>query len=248
MAEPRKLDWDSDFFGFTVVEAHSTRSGEGDLDRVVGAACQMGATLLVYTVPAGSPVSLPGRAAHVDVRHTYICDYSRITFGPPEAAHLIEFHEGRDPLPELDRLALLSGQHSRFFNDPLFPRPAAEALYTTWMRRALTREFGDHVLVARDPDGVIAAMYSGRIDSAGFGVPDLMAVDPRLRGRALGAGFLQTSMLHYRERGIVKGRLRSQGRNRFARAIYERLGWTLAACEDVYHVWLGVPPVKEYSS
>lgn len=241
----RRLDWDSEFFGFAVAEFNSARDGGKDVGAAVEAARDKGVALLVYSVPAGTNVSLPDKAHHVDTRHTYVCDFSRIAFGAPKAAPLIAFHEGRDPSPEFDRLGVMSGQHSRFFADPLFPRPAAEALYIAWMRRALSREFGDHVLVAREKGGEIAAMYSGRIDKEGFGVPDLMAVDPRLRGKSLGEGFFKTSMLHYRDRGILKGRLRSQGRNAFARAIYERLGWTLAAREDVYHVWLSSPTVKE---
>lgn len=245
MTEVQRLAWDTEFFGFTVVETVSAQTDGRDLGDAIDAARQFDATLLVYTVPDGVRVAARDRVVHVDTRHTYVCDYSRVNAGPPAAASLIEFHDGRDPSPEFDRLGLMSGQHSRFFNDPLFPRPAAEALYIAWTRRALSRDFGDHVLVARDTEGEIAAMYSGRIDAQGYGVPDLMAVEPHMRGRSLGSGFLQTSMQHYRDRGILKGRLRSQGRNTFARAIYERLGWTLAAREDVYHVWLGPPPVKE---
>jgi len=242
---PRLLDWDSRFFGFTVVDAVSSDPDGGDLARVTAQAGEMGASLLVYTKPMGPLLAPRTGVRHVDIRHTYVCDFSKLGFDRSGISGLIEFHDGRESSPEIDQLGILSGIHSRFFTDPLFPRKAADGLYIAWVRRALSRDFGDHVLVARDPTGEIAALYSGRIDANGIGVPDLMSVLPHFRGHSLGTGFFKRSMLHFRDRGILQGRLKSQGRNQFARAIYESLGWTLEAREDVYHVWLKEPVVKD---
>tara|TARA_R110002072_G_scaffold58498_3_gene149121 strand:+ start:265 stop:1011 length:747 start_codon:yes stop_codon:yes gene_type:complete len=237
--------WDSRFFGFTVVDAVSNDPDGGDLTRATAEAGEMGASLLVYTKPMGPLLAPRTGVRHVDIRHTYVCDFNCLAFDRTGISERIVFHDGPESSETIDRLGILSGIHSRFFVDPDFPRPAAEGLYIAWVRRALTREFGDHVLVARDDAGDIAALYSGRVDSNGIGVPDLMSVLPHFRGHSLGTGFLKRSMLHFRDRGILQGRLKSQGRNQFARAIYESLGWTLEAREDVYHVWLKEPVIKD---
>lgn len=243
-ATPRRLDWDSDFFGFDIAESVFEQPRPRDVDAAVEAAREQGAALLVCRMPAGAldPTCLPGVLA--DTRHIYTMPTDGpVPDWPVDRLPELEPYQARVLTPELTRLAIESGHESRFFRDPDFPRPAAVALYTRWLERIVTRELSDRilVLVARSSDGRCAAMGATYLSADGRGHPSLMAALPDRATRGFGRAYFRAMMVWFREQGVTGARIRTQARARAACNLYERAGWVLERREDIVHVWLNTP-------
>jgi len=248
---PRRLDWDSDFFGFEIAEAVFDRAQPSDVNAAVATAREEGTTLLVCRMPAGAldRASRPGVLA--DTRHIYVMPPARpIPDWPDDGLPEIEPYEARAMTPDLAHLAIQSGRQSRFFQDPDFPRSAARALYTRWMERIVTREISERalVLVARNEDGRCTAMGATYIGAEGHGHPSLMAALPGRAARGFGRAYFRSMMSWFREHGVTEARIRTQARARAACNLYERAGWVLEKREDIVHVWLDRPAGRAGSS
>lgn len=243
---PSAMLWDSTFFGFGVSSLHSNHHSLDHLTRAIDHSRDAGVTLLVYHAPFGTQMPESLFARHVDTRHVYTLSLGGLDLTqfktPPD---IIEPYEGRGTTDEFDQLGIQSGMYSRFFHDPVFPKSAAEALYVTWMRKSLSREIADLVLVARDGQGKVAAMFTNYTSPDGIIQPSLMAAFDHMRGLGLGRGFFLSGMIWAKAQGYTFGRIRTQGRNHFARKIYESLGCELEFKQEIFHIWLKDPVIKE---
>ncbi|MEE2565164.1 hypothetical protein [Hyphobacterium marinum] len=241
---PRRLDWDSDFFGFEVAESVFDHAQPTDVEAAVATAREQGAALLVCRMPAGAvdPASLPGVLA--DTRHIYAMPPTRpVPDWPVDGLPGLEPYAARVMAPDLARLAVQSGRQSRFFRDPDFPRPAARALYTRWMERIVTRELSERVLVlvARGGDGCCTAMGATYLGTDGHGQPSLMAALPGRANSGFGRAYFRAMMMWFHDEGVTEARIRTQARAGAACNLYERAGWVLERREDIVHVWLDRP-------
>lgn len=238
---PRRLDWDSDFFGFGVSEAVLDAPAPGGVTELVEAARAQDAALLVIRAPAGAlePRQIPGLLA--DTRHIYAMPPHRPVPDWPGNLPELEQYDATMLTPDLACIAVESGRQSRFFRDPDFPRASAEALYVRWLERIVTRDLSGRVLllVDRDRDGAIAAMGATYIDDEGRGVPSLMAALPGRAASGFGRAYFRAMMLWLRAEGVTEARIRTQARARAACNLYERAGWVVERREDIFHVWTG---------
>jgi len=241
------VEWDTDFFGFPVADISSPFQDGLDFEASICSAKALGTTLLVYRAHHKS--ALP------DVEETVCLADSKITFIMPASVPLpdwtvkhvnVEAYESHSMTPALAKLAMLAGHKSRFFMDPMFPRPAAEAMYVLWMKRIVSRALGDrvHVLVERDAEDEICAFGATYIDSKGHAVPSLMAGFPDVYTPGFGRVYFSAMMNWFRAERISEARIKTQGRNHAAQKIYNSAGWTVGQHQDIYHVWLGEPLVK----
>lgn len=242
----KRLDWDSNFFGFEVFGYDSNIFDGSDYENALKAAQSNGATLFVYSAPGGVQLDIGTKAIHVDTRHVMECEFDKLPANLVGASPPVEPYFDREPTPILDQLGVMSGVHSRFFFDPMFPRKAAEAMYTVWIRRALSGELGDMTRIARDQTGEIGAMFIGRIDGQGVAIATLMAAFPHMRGQKLGERFFADFADWALKHDCPIGRVNCQDRNHFARSIYERMGWTYLDRREVFHTWLGEPSTKDH--
>jgi len=85
------------------------------------------------------------------------------------------------PFSQLEKLAIQSGVYSRFALDTNFPHEKFTALYKTWIRKSVSGEMADEVLVIMQ-NNHIAGMVTLAIEN-GVGDIGLIAVDEKFRGR-----------------------------------------------------------------
>lgn len=229
------LAWDTELFGFPVARLISR-----DVSKAAAQMKEFGIRLAYASVPmhdSEARAKLTGAGALlVDRRLRFRKDLTA-PLRMPEGA---ESWSGRASTPDLEELALASGHLSRFRVDPRIPSEVFRTLYLTWIRRSLSGEIADEVLVI-EADRVAKAMVTlGKSTNFGaVGTIGLLAVAAGARGRGYGKRLIAAAEAWCVSHGATALEVVTQGRNTEACALYASSGCNVVADDVVYHLWLG---------
>jgi len=237
----RRLDWDSDHFGFEVYEVCAPELGDKALAVALNECREAGATLAYWAACAERCAShellreFGGKL--MDCRTTYGCNL----YECPDEPILLDWTFVRSPKgpasPDLVGLALLAGAFSRFRIDPQMPNGAFERMYGVWIERSCQGELADCVIEGRSISGELAGMVTVSI-RAGTGVIGLIAVREWARGKGLGEGLVRAAHDAMWAHGVERARVVTQGANLPGCRLYERCGYAITSVENVHHFWL----------
>lgn len=135
--------------------------------------------------------------------------------------------------PEILDLAVQSGWHSRFRQDPRLRYKQPE-LYRLWVDKCLNSEHSA-VLVLRQ-DGLATAMVcvSATGDS---GKIQLIAVAEDCRGRGLGKRLMENAEVFFCRHNCTTAEVVTQLDNVAACKLYEHAGYHKTEIKEVWHVW-----------
>lgn len=127
--------------------------------------------------------------------------------------------------------------HSRFYNDPHFPRDKCEELYNIWLERSIVDKFADQVIVFRRdnlPLGFITCKlnHDDKIGSIG-----LVGVAHSARGQHLGTMLVNAACNFFSQEGMLTAEVVTQGRNIVAQRLYQKCGFRTASVSIWYHKW-----------
>jgi dTDP-4-amino-4,6-dideoxy-D-galactose acyltransferase len=239
------LAWDSEHFGFPVAWISSPDLDDEALRDILHVA-KWGDVRLVYWP------THPERRVHESILHefsgiladrkaTFTADLTSAPY-PDRYAEAAEYRVSEHPKGEaserLIALAVTAGIFSRFHTDPQFPGKKWKSLYATWMRRSLSGELADSVLVASPcgDEAEVIGMVTVTIKGA-LGQIGLVAVLPGHAGR--GIGRLMTGAAHrwMTARGAERSTVVTQLGNLPACRLYERSGYRLNDVRNYYHFW-----------
>jgi dTDP-4-amino-4,6-dideoxy-D-galactose acyltransferase len=241
----RKLEWDSDFWGFGCAQLLGERLEKGQLAEIDVWCGRQGITFLQYLAPVDDPTS--ARAAGeggfhlVDERITLSCGIARETSHP--APPRIELRPGRaQDLEELEAIARVSHTASRYYNDPGFPRAGCDSLYAAWIQRSLEGALADIVFVPV-VDGNAAGYVTCKRDAqaANKGWIGLLGVGPEAQGRGLGGALVQRAIDWFQQLAVEEVLVVTQGRNQAAQRLYRRCGFLTHDTGLWYHKWYRAP-------
>ncbi len=231
------LPWDTSFFGLSVARITRASLNDDELGQVLGQMRAVGVQLAYWMADADRRcLDLAGsRAQELGHKATFAISFTgTVTAGIPSAG-LESVSSG--PLDaELKQLAIASGEQSRFAIDPRFPRHSFEALYVEWMRKSLTRELADDVLVAR-AGGSIAGVVTVKTRCL-VGEIGLLAVGSRFRGAGVGRRLVEGALRWFHSRGCTHATVVTQEHNVAACSLYQKCGYSLSKRERACHFWL----------
>ena len=232
------LEWDTNFFGFPVAQIIPPVLDRQTLASVLEELRELGFRLAYWQTPLKDQESrLAGEAEAgylADHRLTYSMDLQGLEQGDMELNFMVETCRGEAD-QELERLALLSGVHSRFNLDPHISQAQFEELYLLRLRRALIEE-DETVLALRFSGKVVGMVALGERD--GRGDISLLAVDVPFRRRGFGKVLVRASQAWLATRGHDTGQVVTQERNLPARRLYEICGFSLECLDALFHFWL----------
>lgn len=221
-----------------VLSSHRRRGiGRRLLAQALADAQTAGARFLLTLVPAervGSCAFLE-RSGFAVVRHLWRLRLDRLPGGEPPAAP-----EGLRiaPLRPGDDLAPIVTLHNRAF--------AGEFGHHDLTAADLEQRFVQHrvipagIAVAWDGDralGYCACVFPRDPDAGGatwVGVVDLLAIDPQVQGRGLGAVLLRYGLAYLRRTGCTAAELSVDGANERALRVYQRVGFRVIREQLVY--------------
>jgi dTDP-4-amino-4,6-dideoxy-D-galactose acyltransferase len=237
------LNWDSEFLGYPVarLEAHCLKPVE--LASQVAAAQNAGIRL-VYLIAAPADEVSNASACQTGA---WLAD-RKVTFAMPvspserEALHSPAIQATTTWTPELESLALQSGEYSRFRLDKRFSSDVFPHLYQQWLRNSLAHQLAREVLVFTVPTefearpkhvGLLTlGMKNGRADIG------LLAVDERARGQRIGQQLVAAAKQRTATWGFNELQVVTQLDNVAACGFYQHCGFHESQVEHIYHLWL----------
>ena len=237
------LDWDTNFFGFTVARILPCRLSEKELCEILEDMKRNNVRLAYWASDPEDEVSQTcarnSNAILVDRKTTYLIESRDINLRSSlmcTSELLVDEYLELRSTPELEDLAVQAGLYSRFKLDMLIPENKFVELYKIWIRRSVNKDIARKVFVARR-DGKIAGMVTvgekdGRADIG------LIAVDASLRGKNAGIALVQVAQAWGVREGYPSAQVVTQGDNIPACRFYEKCGYRVDKVENIYHFWI----------
>lgn len=227
------LAWDSNWLGFPV--ARFVVEGADEVAIAVAQCRAEGVRLLYLVLDPTDTVAAAATAAGAllaDVKLSYEKQLSAPTmpFVPPVGTVLAL---ATATTPQLEALALQSGEYSRFRRDIRIGTQAFEELYAHWLGKALSNGRVWAASKANDTVGLLAFGVRG-----GKASIELLAVAPTARRQHIGQCLVQLAEQEAQHQGYTMLQVVTQGANRPARHFYERCGFQVRQTEHIYHLWL----------
>jgi ribosomal protein S18 acetylase RimI-like enzyme len=136
-------------------------------------------------------------------------------------------------LSDFSTLVLQAAEYSRFKNDPNLDESIYKKMYLEWMRKSLTKELADFIIVYMDNNRVEGFMTAYIKDNIGFG--GIMAVETESRGKSIGTKLIQSCLNYFIEMNCDEINFITQLNNVNACSLYKKIGFTQKSVTDIYH-------------
>ena len=147
----------------------------------------------------------------------------------------IKIYPDKIPCKSLIKLALQSGEFSRFKNDKNFKKNSYEHLYTKWIQNSTNKKLAFSVLVFGDlknPEGFITLQKDGNAAHVG-----LFAVGHHTRSRGIGKKLMAAAEYYAQKHNFDTLNVTTQADNKLACKLYEKCGFTIQSSINTYHYW-----------
>ena len=225
------LEWDSSFFGLRIGKAIvSTQKVLEELSFMRDKLSEMYDLIYIFT-NNDSAAPIPGSIL-VDRKVVYSMEVA----GPSSFdCNIVEYKE-TFVSEDLLKLSLTSGEYSRYRLDKHFPPNSYERLYTRWIEQSVNHSIANEVfcyMVNDSPKGLITLKHDND-----YGVIGLVATDSECRGMGIGSAMLQHVKQYLFTKGGRKLNVATQYDNKAACHLYEKAGFTVSSCTNVWHWWL----------
>ena len=225
------LDWDSAFFGLRIAKMNLTEGEEGLRLSDEADSLRERFDLVYVFSPAGgvhptSSMRLVDRKTTFSMKapfHPFVCPAVK-RWDHPEVTE------------DLIRLALASGQYSRFRLDDRFPRGSYERLYSHWIRLSVSGQIATDVFCYYQ-DGLPVGLATLDLDSE-EGHIGLVAVNEAHRGRGIGCSLVEHVIGFCGKHPCKHLSVITQLDNLAACHLYEKSGFHLESVQEVWHWWL----------
>jgi ribosomal protein S18 acetylase RimI-like enzyme len=249
----KKLDWDSEHFGFNVGSLHYLISRELGYKKEVKVKerllesfngwCSDHAISFVSTRVDAADLS----TLHALERAGFYYVETLLTFGYrigggtlTEPLRPVQPFQQTE-VDELAKIAANSFVQDRFHSDPYLDPEKSNELYRKWVINSC-RGRAQEVLVVRDggrPVGFITCQIEDLREPLGikFGIIDLIAVSPENRGRNLGTDLVRGSLRWFAQQGVDIVRVGTQAANIAGVNMYLQSGFKLVHSELTLHKW-----------
>lgn len=236
----RSLDWDSQFFGYTVgcIQLEQTELTTKIL-RQIADISQPFRLIYVQVTPGGNARKLLEKLGclYVGDKIDHVLDISKKPIKTIDSGlkSILQYGEIADR-SELQKLALLSGIHSRYNIDPNFTHDEFNRLYICWIDKSLAEVRKVPMCLMKMGDRVVGFVSFSVIDIHSIRV-DLIAVEPKNRGQGIAEDMLNT-VIHYAiEHGYKEIHISTQSANIPALNLYKKVGFVVSSQLSIYHLW-----------
>lgn len=226
------LEWDSRFFNLRIGKVNV--SSQEEMKELFGQSKELRQKYDLLYIFSKIALEIPKDTCYlVDQKVVYKTDINPISIQIDE--HIIEYNT-EIVTEDLLNLALESGVYSRFKLDEYFPENAYERLYKCWIEQSVKHKIATEVfcyLVEERPKGVLTLCRKGANGDIG-----LVATNPLFRGKGIAISLLSHVKDFCFQHKIHYLTVATQKRNRAACHLYEKAGFTIDSCTNIWHWWL----------
>lgn len=144
--------------------------------------------------------------------------------------------DSSDDKDTLYKLALQSGEYSRFRIDEKIGKTNFKRLYKRWIDNSISRALADGVFVHKTGNAINGFITLGL--KGDTGIIGLIATDKNHRAKGIGTALLDYVKKYAVDSGMVRLEVVTQGRNEKACRFYEKNRFIKKNDSKVYHFWL----------
>jgi dTDP-4-amino-4,6-dideoxy-D-galactose acyltransferase len=231
------LEWDSKFFGQRIARSNISRLTEKSLTKL-SLWCDANRIDCLYFLADSSDPQTPEMAQQnkfqlVDIRMTLDRSFQLGSVCEMPGSEIRSAKEG--DISALRNIARTSHRESRFYYDANFPRALCDTLYELWIEKSY-RGWAQSVLVGED-SGEPAGYITCHMSPSDIGHIGLVGVKENAQGKGLGKALVRQALLWFKEQGVEKVSVVTQGRNVRAQRLYQQNGFCSRSVELWYHRW-----------
>ncbi len=257
LAGLRRMDWDSELFGFGVGRLEPLISPPGADPCLVEPGLELIGACLAHAQGAG----LMHLSSRVDARDTaaqrclqqsgfllvdtiVVYELAVAAVAPAPGEPDVRPARGEDAVPLREIAEGCFGNRAfnlnRFNCDPAFPPGKVRELYGCWLTNSLSGQQADHVLVYQGQEGP-AGFLTCKLDRAstpggGRGQVVLNAVRADLHGRGIYGRLTRAALEWFRAQGAETVEIATQLTNPAVHRVWQRLGARMANFYHTFHV------------
>jgi dTDP-4-amino-4,6-dideoxy-D-galactose acyltransferase len=225
----QRLAWDSDFFGYEVGKIEIENITNFNFDAFKNEAKKF---RLVYVFS-----DLELNILNFELVDKKVVFYQEIKQVSEISEVIVEsFDKKKHNFAQLEKLALDSGIHSRFFVDKNFKNNEYLKLYSRWIESSVNRTISFDVLVALNNDEIIGFTTLNK-KSESLSDIGLVAVLEASRGFGIGKKIINESIRKAREAGFSEIQVVTQLTNIAAVNLYEATNFKKQKVTNIYHFW-----------
>jgi len=229
-----KLNWDTNFFGYQIgkVELEDFHKDQYEVLMEYISKSEM---KLIYVYPLDQISRLTLLKYKIPFVGTRVT-FEKSNFFSLKDSAFTRSYEASDEYDVIEKLALISGEYSRFKRDGNFLNNEFFYLYTEWIKRSLSKEIATDVIVYKNTSN-IKGFVSYKITPDDDIVIGLIAVDPSEQGQGIGSALIQSieniACRQNKKRVIVSTQLE----NRQAMAFYHASNYVIKKQQEIFHLW-----------
>lgn len=229
--EIKRLDWDSNLFGYEVGKMSIDSDGVDSVDFLSAE----NTFKLIYVEsnipldkkefgPCYTKITYCREVEKTKLKHRVIENFTAM----PYSGHLTD---------QLLNLTYQSGVYSRFKLDVNFTNNEYKKLYKKWIENSLNGKVADSVIVVKDENSIILGFvtikFKNNISEIG-----LIAVDDNARGLGVGSLLLNKVSEMSKNRASEKIFVSTQKDNKLACGFYEKNGFKKYKTKYIHHWWV----------
>lgn len=230
------LSWDSGFFGYKVGEVKNSPQASF-LNEILDFCRQTGFRLIYLRAEDSNP-----HIKEFIFKNNGTLADQKITYRMPITLHYknisanISISNPGIVSPDLLKIALQTGEFSRYNTDKKFGRDKFEDLYSTWIEKSIRKEIADEVVFYIE-NGIIKG-YCTLTFIQNIGHISLFGVDSDHRRKGIGKELLKQTVNLCIDRKCEILEVATQLGNEPACKFYENFGFQVYKKELIYHFWL----------
>jgi dTDP-4-amino-4,6-dideoxy-D-galactose acyltransferase len=236
-ADCEYLDWDSAFFGFRIGRAKAAHLTDKSVTEILAWCHHNLIDCLYFLADSASAetttVAEKNNFQFVDVRVSLECSITSEAPADPTESKVRAVSE-RD-ISLLQNIARISHRDSRFYYDVNFPESLCNALYETWIEKSC-HGWADYVLVG-EHEGKPASYLTCHHTGTQTGQIGLLGVGEAAQGKGLGTALVKQALRWFKERGVTRIAVTTQGRNVRGQRLYQKCGFLTSEVQLWYHRW-----------
>lgn len=225
----RKLDWDTNHFGFTIGAIDINKFSDTDFKEINRIGKEQGYDL-VYVFSSMYQDGLPKPANTKILYQAQLADLREVQSDNIEILQDTHFNEVYD-------LALVAGGNSRFKLDTNFRVEDFESLYKKWVEKSF-QDF--HTVFGYVENGKVLGMISLKlIPLQSIANLELIGVNPDAQGKQIGTKLITACVNYIKENSNIQYfSVYTQEENILGCKFYEKCGFKKQNFIHIHHVWI----------
>ncbi len=236
----RFLPWDTSHFGHRIGRANIHCLDEESYQLLRDSCKKVEIDCLYFLADASDQASILELQRHgfifVDIRTTLERKVPDSPTPRSDRNAIIRSSSAGD-LEALAAIARDSFTSTRFFADPFLNNEKSSTMYQIWLSKSVTSDYADRVVVAEVNQKSVGFVtcHLDRVSSEGK--IGLVALAMSAQGKGLSQAMIRHALAWFRDQGMKRASVVTQGRNIAAQRLYQRCGFVTRSTELWYHKW-----------